>query len=340
MNPVFDRQGVVNGKPDNSATFFSARKPVSTVHELALCVRNPASCGKVVDHTWRYFIAEGESLALIERAIAESKTVNDDLKALAAEVGAQHAYHGSFSFENAEAEAVVPQVRLQYIPNEAFVCNATAPGKFFPNLRCSEGLAVRQAIVAMQDLPAAEVQAAREALAKKYKADSFDGTFFHFNRWEEQVESVPAEREKKFRLKSNPAFLSSPRELGVFVPDLETDEGFRIAGKMNEILARQYPERRVAQWISSFELDISYSPRREKSPAAEVEKIGEVWIIKVPAIVAGIYGEDGKGGTLSGFKEGWVLPPGAKPIAISEYFAKLEKSGSLRALPLVVSVVV
>jgi hypothetical protein len=30
---------------------------------------------------------------------------------------------------------------------------------------------------------------------------------------------VPAEREKKFRLKSNPAFLSSPRELGVFVPE-------------------------------------------------------------------------------------------------------------------------
>lgn len=29
-----------------------------------------------------------------------------------------------------------------------------------------------------------------EALAKKYNADSFGGKFFHFNRWEEQVEHV------------------------------------------------------------------------------------------------------------------------------------------------------
>ena len=101
------------------------------------------------------------------------------------------------------------------------------------------------------------------------------------------------------------------------------------------ITSRRYPEQRFAEWISSFALDISLRGLSENRDGnkAESEKIGEEWIIKVPVIVEGIFGVDGKGGIRTGEKEGWVMPPGATPIAVSQYFSKLENSGTLRALP-------
>ena len=319
-------------KPDHSDTFFSARRPASTVFGMEA---HSSAFGKSMDHPWRYFVAGGESLAKIEQVIAESKTVDDGLKALAAEVGAEDVNNGYFIFKNADVEAVAPQVRLQYTRNEIFICNAASPGDFFPNPRYREGMAVKRDIIAIQDLAAEEAEAARAALAKKYKAESFDGKFFHFHGWEELVESAQIQREKKFRLKSNPAFVRGAHDGDAFSVDQETDEGFRIAAKMSEITSRRYPEQRFAQWISSFALDLSLRGNGEGGDrkSAEVEKIDGEWIVKVTVVFAGIFGVDGKGGVRTGEKEGWVMPPGAKAIAVSEYYAKLEKSGTLRALP-------
>jgi hypothetical protein len=325
-----------NDRPDNSPTFFSARRPESTVLGIG-CTAYAA--GRPTAHPWRYFVAAGESLAKIEQFIAEAKTVNELLQSLAAEVGADATSNGYFTFENAEVEAIAPQLRLQFKSNTDFICNAACPGDFFPDLRYSGGMAVQVDIIAIQSLPAEEVEAARDALAKKYGAQSFDGKFFHFQWWEQQVELAPMPVEQQFRLKSNPAFVRGPHHSNLFRPDRETDEGRAIEKKMSEIVSRRYPEQRLAQWISSFALDISLRGLNEgpDPKSAEAEKIGDEWIIKVLVIVEGIFGVDGKGGMRTGEKEGWVMPPGAKPIAVSEYYGKLEKSGTLRALPVAAS---
>lgn len=321
-------------KQDNSPTFFSARRPNSTVFDMqSQC--GPSAFPKVLSHDWRYFVAGGESLDKIKQFIAESSGVDNALKALAQEVGAVEAQDSYFIFENAEVDAIGRQNRLMFIPNEAFICDADNSGNFFANVQNLDGIALKREIIAIQSLPEAEVEAARLALALKYKAESFDGKFFRFHDWQDLVDYATTRQRKKFRLKSNPAFVRDATDGDYFSLDWETDEGFLLADRVKEITARRYPAQRFGQWLASFELDLSLSGQSENRnrPQAEAEKLGEEWIIKVPVIVEGIFGADGEGGMRTGEKEGWVLPPGAKAIAVSQYFSMLEDSGSLRALP-------
>lgn len=344
-------------KPDNSETFFSGRQFTSTVIDLKL----PLLTIKPVSHPYRYFVAAGESLRMLEQFIAESKTVDEDLKVIAKEAGATAVdSNRAFAFNNPVAEPVIPQMRLMYRQYRIFISNITAPGNFFPDLRDSHGCTVQNEIMSIRDLPANDLEAARAALAKKYNAESFDGKFFHFKGWEHQVDVLPERHNNKMcRLKCNPAFIAYDQSIRQFTPDFETDEGFRIGTKVNEVLSHRFPEQRFAQWISSFTLDICLhgkSTNTNNSPV-EAEKIGDEWIIKVPVITECMFGEGGNGGPQTGNSggegwsmagpsicdenrkgqrpisdtEGWVLPPGAKSIAISEYYAKLEASGSLRA---------
>lgn len=323
-------------KPDNSPTFFSARKGRSTVLDLKYVhLRHFAALTKSVDHPWRYFVAAGDTLAKLEVVIAQSKTVTADLQALATEVGAESLNGAQFVFPKAEFEVVPTVVRMQYGRNKLFLSKATAPSDFFPDvLGHHEGASVKQEMLRIKGLPDTEAQAAREALARKYDAESFDGTYFHFSDWEDQLQNAPMQREKKLRHKTKPTFVRAAYDGDNFTADRETDEGFLLAQRMYEISARSSPERCFADWIASFELDLSLSGRSEmhNRPKPEAEKVGDEWIVKVPVVVEGIFGEDGKGGSRVGDKEGWVLPPGAKPIAISEYYAKLETSGGLRSL--------
>lgn len=307
-------------KPDNSDTFFSARMPDSKVTTL--------TWGHRVEHPWRYFVAAGESLKKLEQLVAASKTVDADLLAFVKSFGADEVRGGYFIFNNAEIQAIPARMLLKYMPNPLFVCEASTPGDFFPDRSNAEGRKLQREVESV-----AASESARAELAKKYGAESFDGKVFHFPDWEEHVQAVPP-GEKKYRLKSNPLFVHGVQDgRDSFLPDLATDEGMKISEREREIGRGRNPDRVFADWIASFELDISYhTPQQSNRPKAEVEKIGNEWIIKVPVIVEGIYGADGKGGVLTGQKEGWVLPPGAKPISISEYFAKLEKSGSLRAV--------
>ena len=314
-------------KPDNSDTFFSARKPESKV--LSLQFNRPFS--KNVEHPWRYFVAGGLSLAKLQQVLAESNDVDADKNALAKSVGAD-SYSNGFIFTNAEVEPVNPAVRLCLKSNSIFTCDISTPGNFYPDVDAG-GAEIKRRMRAIESLPEAEIQAARDALAKEVDAESFDGNFFHFTDWASDVATASPPREQMFRLKSNPAFVRGEYGEG-FSPDWNTDEGFTIGEKLSEIGKHIYPEKRFSDWLESFALDISLTGRRERErKQAEVENIGGEWIIKVPVVVEGIFGADGKGGVISGYKEGWVLPPGAAPISVSDYFAKLENSGSLRSLP-------
>jgi hypothetical protein len=316
-------------KPDNSLEFFSARKPASSVLSYQFNMKFP----KNIDHPWRYFVADGDSLVKLQNILDDAKNIDATRAALAKEVGAE-SYDGyGFTFKDADADPIVPSIKLRMRGKEEFVCEATAPGDFVPELERGYGVDVKKKMLRIETLPAEQAQPARDALAREAGAASFDGKVFRFKDWDKNVEAVPPSRERKFRLKSNPAFVREEHADG-FVPDWSTDEGFRIAEKIGEIASHVYPEKRFSAWLETFALDISLSGRSERDrKQAEVENIKGEWIIKVPVTVEGIFGADGKGGVRTGEKEGWVLPPGAKPIAVSEYFAKLENSGSLRSLP-------
>lgn len=321
----------MNKKTDNSPTFFSARRPPSAIFAMS----GLAALPKALSYDWRYFIADGESLDKIKQLIVEQSGVDDALKALAQEVGAVEAKDGYFVFANAEVEVMARPHRLQLITNEAFICDADNSGNFFANMQHPDGIALKREIIAIQNLPQADQEAARLALALKYNAESFNGKFFRFKDWQDLVESATTRHKKKFCLKSNSAFVRDADDGDYFSLDWEIDEGFLLADRMREITARRNPAQRFGQWIASFALDISLSGRSENPnrPQAEAERLGDEWIIKVPVIVEGIFGADGTGGVRTGEKEGWVLPPGAKAIAVSKYFSMLENSGSLRTLP-------
>lgn len=290
-------------------------------------------------HPWRYFVADGASLAKLEQILADYQGVDAALQALAEEVGAVSVVPGPyFEFKDPKVQSFKTPLRLVYGPDPTFICNATAPEDFFPDVTDGDGAVVKSELIAIRALPADEQDTARAALAAKYKAESFDGTFFHFPECDEDLEKHSTSRTKKLRLKSNPAFICEDdgegNEANAFSLDLETDEGFLLSQRLNEIFARRYTEQRLTQWIHSFALDLSLNGRSANADrtVAEAERIGNEWIIKVPVIIEGIYGADGRGGSWTGNKEGWVLPPDAKPISVSEYYAKLELSGSLRSL--------
>lgn len=317
-------------KPDNSKEFFSARKPESNV--LAFTFNRTVE--KDVSHPWRYFVAAGESLAKLQEFKADALRYDADVKAVADSVGADGVSYGRFVFKNAEVDVELPSIQLRIKSSPfGFVSNISTPENFFPDANNGWFPEVKRRMAEINALPAGEAEAARAKLAQDFQADSFDGRYFHFNNWNTKVETVQPSSEKRERLKSNPVFI---RTFGTeFSPDPNLDEGFRLQQKMQELANNTNPNWRFGQWLEQFKLDIAYypsSPNRDEKNV-EVEIIGKEWIIKVPVATEGIYGTDGKGGTKSGEKEGWVLPPGATPIKVSEYFAKLEDNASLRALP-------
>lgn len=335
MTLVFNAPGGAGTgeKPDNSPDFFSARKPNSKV--LSLEFR--AAHAKPVDHPWRYFVAGGESLAKIEEVLHDSANVDVAQKALAAEVGAIEADYSSFTFEgDPDVEQVAPVVRMEHKFAQGFVSDITAPGNFYPDYNSGSTRGLKEKIAAVEALPAGEVEAARAALAREYKAESFDGKFFQFKDWQKNVETSAYPEEDTFRLKSNPVFTRGQYDQDTFKPDMNTEVGYALAKRASDLHRHNYPQARLDDWLETFDIDLSLNGRQysgTRREQAQAEKIGGEWIIKVPVTVEGIFGEDGKGGVRSGEKEGWVLPPGATPIAVSEYFAKLEKDGSLRSLP-------
>lgn len=316
-------------RPDNSETFFSARKDNS---KGVLSLEFSAAHARPVDHPYRYFVAGGESLAKIEQLLDDAKNRDAALLTFAQKHGAITLQGNEFVFGvNAATEPVPTTVRIIYTAQSGFYSDLAAPGKFKADPADYQGRTIAKELARIATLDDAAATAARKELERKYNA-KLDGDTFTFPRWEQYVQSKPYPEHPSSRLVANPAFVKADRAAH-FRPDAATPEGLKIAEELSEISYRQYPQQRFAQWIDSFRIDISLR-QESKAPEAQAEaqKIGDEWIIKVPVVTEGIFGADGKGGMRMGDKEGWVLPPGAQPIAVSEYFAKLEKSGAIRAL--------
>lgn len=319
--------GKTGKEPDNSAEFFSARRAVPNVLSLDFNSSSPPS----LDHPYRYFIAGGESLAKIEQFVDEAKNREAALKALAQKYGAQGIEQGEFVFgKDAEVEPITSNVVMYYKPKPVFISDLANPGKFYPDPTQYGGQQIRQKLQNIKAMPPAEAAAARKSLERGYDA-TLEGDFFIFRRWEQYVQSGSFPRYPSVRLKSNPLF-TKVEGRDNFKPDAATEEGLRLVWELEEISSRQYSGRRFAQWIDSFRLDISNGFSEGSKDNAMAEKVGNEWLIRVPVIVEGIFGADGKGGSRTGDKEGWVEPPGATPIAISDYFARLEKAGALRTV--------
>lgn len=315
-------------RPENSDNFFSARADNKGILSLEWA----AAHARPVSHPFRYFVAAGESLAKIEEMLRDAKNRDADLTAFAQKYGATSIQNGDFMFpKEAATEPVIPTVRMVYTAQHGFYCDITTPGQFKADAATFEGRVITKELQRIETLPAAEADAARKKLESKYNA-TLQGDTFTFPRWQQYVKSEAYPKEGTIRLVDNPIFTKSERNYG-FTPDASTPEGLKIAEEMSAISYRQYPQERFSQWVDSFRIDISLRQETKTlKEKTEAEKIGDEWIIKVPVVTEGIFGADGKGGVISGYKEGWVLPPGAEPIAVSEYFAKLEKAGAIRPL--------
>ncbi|MDE2021161.1 MAG: hypothetical protein KGJ13_12565, partial [Patescibacteria group bacterium] len=171
--------------------------------------------------------------------------------------------------------------------------------------------------------------------AESVGAKGYNGSAFDFDFKMSDLEDIKGTSNMRF--KKDPDFTTPCMSMGDFYPDRTTPRGQEISEKARQMQMLRYPERRFADWLGSLNVDTNegghprYGDRDKKS--AEIEKIGDLWIIKVPVVGKGIYGADGKGGMLSGYEDSWTVPPNATPIKISDYFKLLEDSNALSQMP-------
>ncbi len=215
---------------------------------------------KSLGHPWRYFVAGGETLRMLEKCIDE---------AIAAKTG-----------------GVVEQMYKDY--------------------------------------------------ALQVGATGYDRGLFSFEY--EDTDFIPRKvGDAAMRFKRNPDFMTYNPQAG-FLPDPETTVGKIIIRDIFDLSLVKDAPKRFAEWLenNAVRTNQNMHPRFGEGSdikSAEALKIGGDWIIRVPVIGEGIYGEDGKGGVLTGYRETWVLPPDSKPLRVSEFFRLLETEGAITMTP-------
>lgn len=294
--------------------------------------------GKHAYHPWRYFIAAGESLKKIHDVIDDAQNLAAIFKNYAGKFGADDFSNLSFKFPNASVSVEPESIKYRLKHKPEFINDKGDHDNFYPDV-ARGGQQVKEELVAIGNLPQNQRAQKYQELARAVGALTCDGQHFQFDTKEPREKFIA---ERKFRLKSNPAFITHDAGSDVFEPDRNTDDGFKIWMESLEINYKKYPDHCYAQWLGvnnintnpdghpRFSID---SGRPNETQIAQLEKIGEQWIIKVPVLGTGMYGPNGNGGVLAGYQESWVLPPDARPITISSYFKLLEDSGALSQTP-------
>ncbi len=179
------------------------------------------------------------------------------------------------------------------------------------------------------------VGAIYQAFADSVGAKKYNGRSFAFDFDMKDLEQI--ENQSNMRFKKDTDFVTPCMSMGDFYPDRETPRGKEIGEKAQQLQTLLYPERRFAAWLGNVNVDTNEHghPRfgGHDKKSAEIERIGDLWIIKVPVVGKGVYGADGKGGMLSGYEDSWTIPPNSTPIKISDYFKLLEDANALSQMP-------
>lgn len=184
-------------------------------------------------------------------------------------------------------------------------------------------------------------------LAKKAGAKSYDGTSFEFDhKYDEMVALSGTERVdynlsggagnapwQDKRILRIPGFVvSDGRSSGQFYPDVATPEGRALRDDCKALKERAQPAVRFAQWLGASGVEVPVDPQypygSKTHVSASVTKIGEDWIVAVPVIAT-----PNDRFKPTGFTEEWIVPPGATPLGVSEYFGLLEKNSLIKNTP-------
>lgn len=320
------------------------QSPTAAFNTLAHFNSQTGEIGRgVARHPFRYFIARGETLAKIEGAIQDAMLYQSRLRDLAAECGADKIEYSGFHFADSAALKAAPVVMRAMHDNKFIAAHAT-PDRFLPNPHDYGSAALHEKLdrlrVAMGD-DAARLK--KDLCRETNAADIIDGhfVFTDADKAEDIVFTAPP------RLQCNPLFIQPGKHPQGFTPDPATIAGLALTRRLTALHETQYPLQRVMKWLGAWELntDPHGHPRFKDNPSrpndktsGRCEKIGDEWIVAVPVVGAGSYGADGKGGMLSGYQEEIAVPPGAVPLSIADYFARLERADMLsfagpRAIP-------
>lgn len=116
------------------------------------------------------------------------------------------------------------------------------------------------------------------------------------------------------------------RAFGQVHPDVATDFGRALRDECMAIEQMANPALRFANWLGAANVDIPLDGNANGSKtkvSATVQKIGNDWIVAVPVEVKYSYADQST-------TQQWIVPPGAAPITISDYFARVEKAQLIR----------
>jgi hypothetical protein len=323
-----------------------ARQPSPTAefNTLAHFNNNTGALGRgVARHPFRYFIARGETLARIEGAIQDAMLYQSRLNDIAAEYGADKIEYSSFFFANPATIKAAPVIMRALKERKFIVCPA-APGHFLPNPHEYGSPALHDKLDRLNIAMGDDAARLKKELCRETDANDIVDGHFVFNdadNAEDIAFTAPP------RLCANPLFIMPDKHSIGFIPDPSTPAGLALARRVAALHEQKNPLQRVMKWLGAWEVntDPHGHPRFKDSPSrpnektsGRCEKIDDEWIVAVPVIGAGSYGADGKGGMLSGYQEEIAVPPGAVPLSIADYFARLERADMLsfagpRAVP-------
>ena len=131
--------------------------------------------------------------------------------------------------------------------------------------------------------------------------------------------------------------MTNSRNYGNFYPNIATPLGLSLAQKCQEIAVLTNPLQRFARWLGCESVhpapDHIGMAGSYKPLSVQLEKIGNDWIVAVPAVVHHQYVERRYGAEPTGYNESWTIPPDSTPLAVSDYFRLLEQNNIIGAPP-------
>jgi len=315
-------------------------KQISPTTEFTTLARFNAQTGTLgttaARHPYRYFIAGGETLTLIEDAISNAIAHPANLRALADQVGADPiTEYNRFFFSDSTVDKPAPVIKLA-LHDEQFIADPQTPDRFLPNPHAHNSADLHDKLACLQSASGDDAPAQKAALCKEtHASDIIDGHFV-FNdadRDAQQIVFTPPPH-----LSANTLFIMSGKHARGFAPDASTPAGLAITRRLQELNEQRFPLQSVMKALACWEVNTDphghprfkdNASRPNDKYSGKCEKIGNEWIIAVPVIGAGRYGANGEGGSLSGYQEEITVPPGSTPLSIADYFARQEKAGML-----------
>ena len=315
-------------------------KQISPTTEFTTLARfnpNTGSLGTAAArHPYRYFIAGGETLQLIEDALSNAIAHPANMRTLADLVGADTiTEYNRFFFTDSTVDKPAPVIKLA-IHDEQFIADAQTPNRFLPNPHAHNSAYLHDKLSRLQSATDDDAATQKADLCKETRASDIIDGHFVFNdadRDAQQIVFTPPPR-----LSANPLFIMPGKHPRGFAPDASMPAGLAITRLLNELSAQKFPLQSVMKALGCWEVNTDpHGHPRFKDDAGrpndkysgKCEKIGNEWIVAVPVIGAGRYGANGEGGSLSGYQEEITVPPGSTPLPIADYFARLEKAGML-----------